>query len=73
MVAADSGDSDLIKELMRTLDKSSNGQSVPDCLEGKVTHATILDKFRECYKDLYNSAGLVLRGKWRISKRHCKD
>ena len=57
MVAAESGDADLLQELKKTLDKSSKGQSVPDCLEGKVTHETILDKFRECYKDLYNSAG----------------
>ena len=44
-------------ELRRTLSKASVGQSVPDCLEGKVTEDTILDKFRECYQDLYNSAG----------------
>ena len=37
-------------------DKNSN-QAVPECLEGKVTHDTILDRFRECYQDLYNSAG----------------
>ena len=34
-----------------------NSQSVPNCLEGKVTHETILDKFRQCYQELYNSAG----------------
>ena len=55
--ASEAGDIALMKELKKSLDKKDSSQSVPDCLEGKVTHDTILDKFRECYEDLYNSAG----------------
>ena len=57
LVAAECGDVQLMMELKKTLSKKSYGQSVPDCMEGKVTHDTILDRFRECYQDLYNSAG----------------
>ena len=55
--AAEAGDIALMKELKKSLDSKTTTQSVPDCLEGKVTHDTILDKFRECHQDLYNSAG----------------
>ena len=55
--AAEAGDKDLMKELMHSLGRRKSGQSVPDSFEGKVTKETILDKFRECYEDLYNSAG----------------
>ena len=57
LTASEDGDIALMKELKKTLGSKSTGQSVPDCLEGKVTHETILEKFQECYKDLYNSAG----------------
>ena len=33
------------------------GQSFPECIEGKVAPETILEKFKECYQSLYNSAG----------------
>ena len=55
--AAEAGDIALMKELKKSLDRKDNSQSVPDCLEGKVTTDSILDKFRECYQNLYNSAG----------------
>ena len=32
-------------------------QTVPDSLDGKVTPETVLERFRECYHDLFNSAG----------------
>ena len=35
--------------------RKNGSESVPDSLEGKVTHDDILDKFRECYSELYNS------------------
>ena len=57
MLAAEAGDVDLMKELKKTLSHKNSEQAVPECLEGKVTHDTILDRFRECYEDLYNSAG----------------
>ena len=54
--AAEAGDRDLLKVLMQNIGRKKSGQSVPDNFEGKVTHETILDKFRECYEELYNSA-----------------
>ena len=47
--AAEEGDVALMKELKKSLDSKDSSQSVPDCLEGKVTHDTILEKFKECY------------------------
>ena len=55
--AAEQGDEALMKEMKSTLDKKPQGQAVPETLDGKVTHDTILDRFRECYEELYNSAG----------------
>ena len=55
--AAEAGDIALVKEMKNSLNTKDTLQSVPDCLEGKVTHDDILDKFRECYEGLYNSAG----------------
>ena len=55
--AAEQGDEALMKEMKSTLDKKPQAQAVPETLDGKVTHDTILDRFRECYEELYNSAG----------------
>ena len=57
LAAAESGDAALMEEMRKTITKKNTAQGVPDCLEGKVTHDSILDKFKDCYKDLYNSAG----------------
>ena len=55
--AADAGDQQIFKELKKHLaDKRSCGQPFPDSLEGKVTEEDIVDKYRECYSALYNSA-----------------
>ena len=51
--AAEQGDA----ALMQAIGSKSTGQAVPECLDGQVTHDAILDKFRECYEQLYNSAG----------------
>ena len=32
-------------------------QELPESLEGAVCHTDILDKFRQLYEELYNSAG----------------
>ena len=56
LAASEAGDAALMQELRKTLNKGNSGQTVPDCLEGKVTHDTILEKFKECYEELYNSA-----------------
>ena len=55
--AAEHGDQALMEEMKMTLGRKSQGQAVPEALDGKVTHDTILDRFRECYEELYNSAG----------------
>ena len=55
--AAEEGNIALMKEMRNTLERNSHGQAVPESLDGKVTHDTILDRFRECYEELYNSAG----------------
>ena len=58
--ADEKGDAALVREMKRTLgSKKNEGQVVPNCLDGKVTHETILEQFRECYEELYNSAGTV--------------
>ena len=56
VTAAESGDRYLFEELRKHIPGKNNGQKVPECVEGKVTHDTILDKFKECYMELYNSA-----------------
>ena len=43
--ATENGDAALMTEMKRTLMKKNLGQSVPESLEGKVTHDSILDKF----------------------------
>ena len=55
--AADKGDGAFMEELKKTLGKKKDEQVVPDSLEGEVTKEGIQNKFREMYKDLYNSAG----------------
>ena len=55
--AAELGDRDFLVELKKQLPGKTKGQALPDCVEGKVTPETILEKFKECYQGLYNSAG----------------
>ena len=55
--AAELGDVTLMNEMKRILGRKDNGQSVPESLDGKVTHDSILERFKECYEELYNSAG----------------
>ena len=46
-----------MNELKKTLNKKPVGQTVPDSLDGKVTPETVLERFRECYQELFKSAG----------------
>ena len=46
-----------MSEKKRILGNKDTGQTVPECLDGKVTHDTILERFKDCYEQLYNSAG----------------
>ena len=55
--AAEMGDIALMAEMKRILGRKDTGQTVPESLDGKVTHDTILERFKECYEELYNSAG----------------
>ena len=57
MEAAEQGNVALYREMKSTLSRNTGGQTAPESLDGKVTHDTILDRFRECYEQLYNSAG----------------
>ena len=57
LATSEAGDAALMKEMRKSLNRKSTDQQLPDCLEGKVTHDEILEKFKECYEDLYNSAG----------------
>ena len=69
MEAAEEGDLALIEEMKKTLGKKSQGQAVPDSLDGKVTHDSILERFKDCYEELYNSQ--CLRKLWRLSRSSC--
>ena len=55
--AAASDNLALFKEMKKHLYSNRSDESIPDSLEGNVTHESILEKFRECYSELYNSAG----------------
>ena len=52
--AAEEGNKQLFKELRKQLTRKGSGQAVPDSLEGAVTKPDIIDKFRECYQQMYN-------------------
>ena len=54
--AAASGNLALFKEMKKYLFKTQSGQTFPDKLEGKVSQPDIIEKFKECYEALYNSA-----------------
>ena len=55
--ASQEGNLMLMKEIKKTLRSKKIKQDVPDEIDGKVTPETIIDRFRECYQRLYNSAG----------------
>ena len=54
--AAEIGDSALMNELKNTFDKKCPEQRIPDSLHGEVTPDDILEKFRACYQELFNSS-----------------
>ena len=56
MEAAQEGETDLLKEMKKVKGGKSIGQSMPDEIDGESDPDDILDKFREVYKTLYNSA-----------------
>ena len=54
--AAEKGNDALMNEMKKSLNNKVVGQSIQECLDGKVAHDDILERFRECYQELYNSA-----------------
>ena len=53
--AAQKGDVDLLKEMKKMTCTKSNG-SLPECVEGADNPEDIVDKFKDVYSTLYNSA-----------------
>ena len=51
------GDRALMQEMKRVMGPKHSAQELPDSLEGAVGHEDILEKFRQLYSALYNSAG----------------
>ena len=54
--ASEAGDIALMKAMKEIKGGKSTGQTMPDSIEGKSEHHEILEKFREVYEQLYNSA-----------------
>ena len=54
--AAELGDIHLLKEMKNTLSSKSTPETLPESLDGRVTHDDILDRFKIIYESLYNSA-----------------
>ena len=54
--AAETGNTELFKEMKKHFGDKKSSQDCPDTFEGKVTQEDIVGKFRECYSELYNSA-----------------
>ena len=59
LAAAESGDAALMQELKKSLDRKCMPQTIPDSLDGQVSHDSILERFKECYQTLFNSAETV--------------
>ena len=58
------------------LSKQKIKQKVPDCLEGETTKEGIIEKFRELYSELYNSANtsnevLVVKERFKNMSEQC--
>ena len=59
LAAAATSDINLMKEMKNIKGSSKGGQSVPDSVDGVSGHEEIVDKFKEVYEELYNSAPTV--------------
>jgi hypothetical protein len=57
LAAAEEGSKALLTEMRRVRGRGQGEQELPDSLEGAVGHTDILNKFRQLYQELYNSAG----------------
>ena len=56
LAASEAGDAALIYELKKSLDKKYISQRIPESLDGQTTPDSILERFRLCYQELFNSA-----------------
>jgi hypothetical protein len=54
--ASEQGDIELLKAMKEIKGSKSKVQSMPDCIEGETEPDEILDKLKEVYETLYNSA-----------------
>ena len=54
--AAKMGDLELMKAMKKSLISEAKAQELPDSLEGAYTRTEIVNKFKECYEKLYDSA-----------------
>ena len=54
--ASNEGNIDLLNEMKKVRGSKKGTQSLPECVDGAQGHQEILDKFREVYETLYNSA-----------------
>ena len=54
--ASEQGDIELLKAMKEIKGSKSKVQSMPDCIEGETEPDEILDKLKEVYQTLYNSA-----------------
>ena len=54
--ASEESEIDLLKEMKKVKGSKSTGQTMPEEIEGETDPASILEKFREVYESLYNSA-----------------
>ena len=57
MEASQESEYNLLQEMKKIKCGKVTGQSMPDEIDGETEPAEILDKFREVYEMLYNSAG----------------
>ena len=54
--ASERGDVELMSLMKEIRGKKNNKQTMPDCVDGETAPNLILDKFKEVYQQLYNSA-----------------
>ena len=56
LMAAQSGDQQLLSEMRKVMGSKYQPQALPESFEGVTGHIEVVDKFRDLYEQLYNSA-----------------
>ena len=68
--AAEEGNMALMREMRDTLGRKNVGQVIPECLDGKVTHGSILERFRNAMR---NCITLLVQSKqWLLLRKAYK-